>query len=314
MGELTPYLAVADARAAIDWYARALGAVVTFQPIVMPDDRVGHVELSVGGARFMMADAHPEIHADAPDPARGAAVTLHLTVDDVDALTEQARQLGATVDRGPEDNPPVGRVSVLRDPFGHRWFLNQPTPDEPAGPTQAHADVATSPVWAGDDRVPIPRLAGEREALLAYLEHYRRTIELKCEGLSREQLDTASVPPSTMTLHGLLRHLAGVERWWFQQNFAGSDVPMLYYTDANPDLDFDVGTDDPADALRAWHEECETSRRLVADAALEQTGHGVRGDFDFNLRWLLLRMISEYAQHCGHADLLRERVDGRTGA
>ncbi|MEO5708710.1 MAG: VOC family protein [Nocardioidaceae bacterium] len=125
MSELTPYLCVRDARAAIEWYVDRLGAEVTVEPIVMPDDRVGHVELAVDGARWMMSDEHPEIQVEAPVPGRGAAVTLHLTVYDVDGLTKRMVDGGAVLDRGPEDNPPVGRVAVLRDPFGHRWFLNQ---------------------------------------------------------------------------------------------------------------------------------------------------------------------------------------------
>lgn len=127
MSELTPYLAVADCRAAIEWYADVLGAEVTHEPIVMPDGRVGHVELAVDGARWMMADEHPEIQVEAPAEGRGAAVTLHLTVADVDTLTARACAGGAVLDRGPEDSPPVGRVAVVRDPFGHRWFLNQPS-------------------------------------------------------------------------------------------------------------------------------------------------------------------------------------------
>jgi PhnB protein len=125
MSELTPYLAVADARRAIEWYAAALGAVVTFDPIEMPDGRIGHVEMEIDGARFMLADAHPEIHAPAPSPG-GSPVTLHLTVVDVDSVAFTCRDHGATLDRGPEDSPPAGRVAVIRDPFGHRWFLNQP--------------------------------------------------------------------------------------------------------------------------------------------------------------------------------------------
>jgi uncharacterized glyoxalase superfamily protein PhnB len=94
-------------------------------PIVMPDGRVGHVELAVGAGRWMMADEHPEIAVQAPDPDRGAAVTLHLEIDDVDGTVGRATAGGARLDRGPEDTG-VGRVAVLRDPFGHRWFLNRP--------------------------------------------------------------------------------------------------------------------------------------------------------------------------------------------
>jgi uncharacterized glyoxalase superfamily protein PhnB len=121
--ELTPYLAVKDAREAIHWYVEHLGARVTYEPIVMPDGRIGHVELAVDGARWMMADEHPEIQVEAPHPGRGAAVTLHLTVHDVDAVVDRVLTGGALLDRGPEDSP-VGRVAVFRDPFGHRWFLN----------------------------------------------------------------------------------------------------------------------------------------------------------------------------------------------
>lgn len=126
MSELTPYLCVRDARAAIAWYADALGAEVTYEPIVMDDGRVGHVELAVGGAGWMMSDEFASAGVAAPDPGRGAAVTLHLTVDDVDAVCERVCATGTTLDRGPEDSPPAGRVAVFRDPFGHRWFLTQP--------------------------------------------------------------------------------------------------------------------------------------------------------------------------------------------
>jgi uncharacterized glyoxalase superfamily protein PhnB len=126
MSELTPYLAVRDARAALEWYVDRLGAEVTVEPIVMPDGRVGHVELAVDGARWMMADEHPELQVEAPAEGRGSAVTLHLSVADVDGLAQRMVDGGAVLDRGPEDNPPVGRVAVLRDPFGHRWFLDQP--------------------------------------------------------------------------------------------------------------------------------------------------------------------------------------------
>jgi PhnB protein len=127
MNELTPYLCVADSRAAIEWYAAALGAEVVVEPIVMDDGRVGHCELAVGGARWMMSDEFASAGVAAPDTARGAAVSLHLTVDDCDAVAAQVVAHGVTLDRGPEDSPPAGRVAVFHDPFGHRWFLEQPS-------------------------------------------------------------------------------------------------------------------------------------------------------------------------------------------
>lgn len=126
MSELTPYICVADSRAAIRWYGDVLGAEVTGDPIVMPDGHVGHCELALAGTRWMMSDEFASAGVAAPDPARGASVTLHLTVDDVDALAASVVSSGTAMDRGPEDSPPVGRVAVFRDPFGHRWFLNQP--------------------------------------------------------------------------------------------------------------------------------------------------------------------------------------------
>jgi PhnB protein len=127
MSELTPYLCVGNARKAVEWYTDVLGAEVVYDPIEMPDGRIGHVELAVAGARWMMADEFPEAGVAAPDPARRAAVTLHLAVDDVDTLAERVVAAGTPMDRGPEDaENAAGRVAVFHDPFGHRWFLSRP--------------------------------------------------------------------------------------------------------------------------------------------------------------------------------------------
>ena len=126
MSELTPYICVADARAAIEWYVDVMGAEVVYEPIEMPDGRIGHVELAVDGARWMMADEFEEAGVAPPDTTRGSPVSLHLTVDDVDALAARLTTAGSPMDREPEDSGPAGRAAVFRDPFGHRWFLNQP--------------------------------------------------------------------------------------------------------------------------------------------------------------------------------------------
>jgi PhnB protein len=126
MGELTPYLCVSDSRAAIAWYEQALGAELVHDPIVMDDGRVGHCELAVDGAGWMMSDEFDSAGVAAPDRTRGSAVTLHLTVADVDAAAARVEAAGTAMERGPEDSPPAGRVAVFLDPFGHRWFLNQP--------------------------------------------------------------------------------------------------------------------------------------------------------------------------------------------
>ncbi|HET8601106.1 MAG TPA: DinB family protein [Segeticoccus sp.] len=177
------------------------------------------------------------------------------------------------------------------------------------------APISYSPTWAGDDRVAPPLAGGERETLVACLDHARRTFELKCLGLTAEQLSTKAVPPSALSLHGLVRHLAGVERWWFRIQFAGEELPLLHYTDDNPDSDFEDLDGDPELALQLWREECTVSRGIVAAAtSLDQTGTRRRDGAAFSLRWLLCHHLEEYARHNGHADLLRERLDGRTGA
>jgi uncharacterized glyoxalase superfamily protein PhnB len=128
MSELTPYICVADSLVAIEWYREHLGAVVTVEPMVMDDGHVGHCELAVDGARWMMSDEFESAGVAPPDRSRGNAVTLHLTVPDVDECCRRVQEGGATLDRAPEDNPPIGRLAVFHDPFGHRWFLNQPLP------------------------------------------------------------------------------------------------------------------------------------------------------------------------------------------
>ena len=172
-----------------------------------------------------------------------------------------------------------------------------------------------SPTWAGDDRPRIPRIAAEREALTAYLEYYRATVELKCRGLNAAQAQARPMPPSTLSIHGLVRHLAGVERWWLQQNFERRNVPFLFFTANNPNLDFDPPPDaNFAADLDAWRAECAVSREIVAVHDLDDTARPLDWHEDVDLRWLVLRMITEYAQHCGHLDLLREGIDGKTGA
>ncbi len=182
--------------------------------------------------------------------------------------------------------------------------------DDPAAPPP----VATSPVWPVPRATVTPRHGDERAMLNGYLDHYRETLALKCAGVPPERLSERSAPPSTMSLHGLVRHLAGVERWWFAINFAGQPLPMLHYSDDDPDQDFDRLDGDPLAALDVWRGECDRSRRIVESAdSLDQVGAVERGG-TYSLRWLMLRMITEYAQHDGHADLLREGIDGAVGA
>ncbi|CAL9335776.1 hypothetical protein SUDANB145_00162 [Streptomyces sp. enrichment culture] len=171
-----------------------------------------------------------------------------------------------------------------------------------------------APRWADDARPAPPSVGTERETLRVFLDWHRATFEQKCSGLSAEQLSTRSVPPSGMSLHGLVRHLAGAERWWFRMQFAGEDVPMLHYSDDDPNQDFDRLDGDPEEAFAVWRAECERSRRIAAAAAtLDETGIRARTGEPVSLRTIMVQMIAEYARHNGHADLLRERLDGAVG-
>jgi uncharacterized damage-inducible protein DinB len=155
----------------------------------------------------------------------------------------------------------------------------------------------------------------ERSNLLEYLRAYRLTLRMKCEGLTPEQLATRSVPPSTLSLLGLVRHMAGVERDWFRRCAAGQDVPRIYRSESDRDEAFNGAVGDAvvvAQAFADWDREVAFARAFVEehrDLAEEYPHH----EEQVSLRELLLHMVEEYARHCGHADLLRECIDGRTG-
>ena len=123
MSALTPYLCVSDSRAAIEWYREVFQATVRGTPYVMPDGRIGHVELEIGDALMMMADPFPEVDVEPPQPSNGSAVSLHLQVADCDAVASAAVRMGARLDRGPESGS-HGRSTTFHDPFGHRWMVN----------------------------------------------------------------------------------------------------------------------------------------------------------------------------------------------
>jgi uncharacterized protein (TIGR02246 family) len=158
---------VGDARAAIEWYTHVLGAQVVHDPIEMPDGRIGHVELEVDGARWMMAEEFPEVGVEAPDAARGAPVTLHLTVDDVDALAALVSAAGTPLDRGPEDTEYAGRTASFHDPFGHRWHLNTPPGDRPDG-VGSTTDEASFTRLLADWNAAI--VANDADAIAAFAE------------------------------------------------------------------------------------------------------------------------------------------------
>jgi len=164
--------------------------------------------------------------------------------------------------------------------------------------------------WPADTREKLSRTGAEREKL----DWQRKTFELKCSGVPSARLSEKGIPPSGLSLHGLVRHLTGVERWWFRVQFAGQDVPLIYYSDEDPDQDFDSLDGDAGEALAVWRAECDRAREIVAGASsLDQTGTLRRSGEPISLRRILVNMIAEYARHNGHADLLRERIDGATG-
>jgi uncharacterized damage-inducible protein DinB len=167
----------------------------------------------------------------------------------------------------------------------------------------------------GAERTEPPLIGDDRTILTGFLDYQRQTFAWKCAGLDAEQFARRAVPPSELSLLGLLRHLAEVERGWFWR-FAGKPGPYLYCTDEDPDLDFHGAVADPAvveEAYANWWAEIEYARDIVAGAALDDTFTRARDGNTFSLRWLLVHMIEEYARHNGHADLLRERIDGATG-
>jgi hypothetical protein len=157
-------------------------------------------------------------------------------------------------------------------------------------------------------------LADERTSLEQWLDFDRATLLTKCAGLSGAQLKQAAVPPSNLTLLGLVRHMAAVERWWFRSNAAAEQVDQLYWSDASPEGDFEdvEGADALAD-LEAFRAEVDTCRAAVAARSLDEVVKRPRGLQDRDLRWIYVHMIEEYARHNGHADLIRECVDGVTG-
>ncbi|MFG2640242.1 DinB family protein [Streptomyces sp. NPDC048370] len=167
-----------------------------------------------------------------------------------------------------------------------------------------------------DHRVQPPRTADEWATLTAMLQFQRDTLELKCAGLTAEQLKERVAPPSGLSLVGLVRHAAEVERGWFRNVINGEDSRSPWTPAGSTDwADFDVDhldEDGVAEAFTVWREECARARAVV-DAADSLDACGHLGEEAYSLRYVIAHMIEEYARHNGHADLLRERLDGVTG-
>ncbi|MDG4823557.1 DinB family protein [Asanoa sp. WMMD1127] len=168
--------------------------------------------------------------------------------------------------------------------------------------------------WVAPDieRRSEPYVADERTMLQGWLDWHRDTLLWKCAGLTGEQLCAQPVAPSTLSLLGLVRHMAAVERSWFHRA-AGVAYESLFYTDDNPDGDFDDGTAASAEAdFATFRDECAKADALAADLSLDHT-FDTTHHRTINVRWVYTHMIEEYARHNGHADLLREALDGTTG-
>jgi uncharacterized damage-inducible protein DinB len=193
-------------------------------------------------------------------------------------------------------------------------------PRRPTGYPSAGLSVLTSTVTVmttndlfATDRQDPPLSGAERPLLDGWLDFHRDTLLRKCDGLSAEQLRTRSCEPSTLTLHGLLRHLAEVEGW-FNNDLLDGEVAPIFYSEDRPNDDFDA-LDDASieDDAATFRRSVERSRAFSARTPDLDTVCGSRNGADITLRWIYLHMIEEYARHNGHADLLRERIDGTTG-
>jgi hypothetical protein len=161
-----------------------------------------------------------------------------------------------------------------------------------------------------DDDAAMPDgLASERDVLGGWLDYYRATLLRKCAGLTDDQLVTRSCPPSPMSLAGLVRHLTEMERV-YAHRLADWQISWLYCTDEEPEGDFEVVAADAAASIDTYRRHCARSRQIMAGHELDDT---FGASSSYTLRWFYLYLIKEYARHLGHADLIRERLDGATG-
>lgn len=165
------------------------------------------------------------------------------------------------------------------------------------------------------DGRPVPLLTGaERPMLESWLDFHRATLELKCRGLNDVQVRLASAEPSALTLLGLVQHLAEVERNWCRRVVGGLDLPPVFEEPTGYTLDPRRGLDE---ALTVWRREIARGREVCAGRSLDDSGRitdGPMAGVEVSVRWVFLHLVEEYARHNGHADILRERIDGVTGA
>jgi uncharacterized damage-inducible protein DinB len=195
--------------------------------------------------------------------------------------------------------PRVNSSEQTNGPAATRWTRSTIYPDMWVDPDDDRRETGVATI-------------DERSTVLEFLRRYRLTLEMKCADLDAGQLARRSVPPSTMSLLGLIRHMAEVERHWLRRVMAGQDAPKLFCSDLDRDGDWNGAVPDAAvvdEAWRVWRAEVAFAEQFLADSA----DLGALGTTGVPLREVLVHMIEEYARHCGHADLLRERIDGRVG-
>ena len=293
-----------DAEALVQWYAEHLGVGAGHAaPGAGPADE--HT-WTVRGGPLVFAPFPRDTDYWAPD----RQVMLNLRVDDLDGLLARLAAAGIEAETRPEwDTPETGRFARLHDPEGNPVELWQEPPHVPA---EAPAE---------DTRVDPPAAGSEVEVLLGFLDYQRQTFARKTAHLTGPQLDQA-LPPSTMTLGGLTKHLAYVEDWWCHQVLAGRDAPEPWDTvdwEADADWDWHSARDDEPADLRDLHEAALARSAAAVGAALAlgvgagAVAVGRSGREGLTLRWILVHLIEEYSRHNGHADLLRESVDEVVG-
>ncbi|MFD8826064.1 DinB family protein [Streptomyces sp. NPDC059605] len=166
-----------------------------------------------------------------------------------------------------------------------------------------------------DHRTGPPHFGSERDMLRAFLDYHRATLAMKCEGLTDEELRQQSMPPSTLSLLGLVRHMAEVERTWFRRVFEDNDVPLVWSDVTDFQAAYDASTSTRDEAFAAWEAEVENSRRVERESeSLDRPGYQPRWGEEVSLRMVMVHVLLEYGRHNGHADFLREGVDGTVGA
>ncbi len=317
-------LVVRDFTAMVEFYER-LG--VKFEPTLPPWDR-HHRTFAASSVResfdFDLDSQAFALEWNEGWPAERTGAVLGFRVSSseaVDTAYEELTHAGYRGQQRPWDAFMGARYAVVADPDGNSVGVMGPI--DPARARIAPAPAEQTAVLSAVDELVDPRrtepdfLLPERQMLEGWLEFHRTTLLLKCEGLDDDRRKARPIPSSKLSLHGLVRHMADVERTWFTRTLMSQpDVPALFFR-RGPGGEADDSDFYPLDGadwdhdLATWQEECEHSRDHAAGKSLDDTGS--RRGSQCSLRWIYTHMVEEYARHNGHADLIRELVDGAVG-